>query len=216
MIMAQIDYIIGESNLEKVRTKIAEILADELANQKSLIEALTEPTDEQILTLNSIPDKVYEERFVRISESEYTILNVTIMNQPMSALTGFQQQTDVARINIEAYSQANASSEQGGDTAATLKLHRLIMLCRHIIMAPEYYTLGFEKGIIGSRVASDIEIYQPDEGMDNGYVISGKFTMQVKIIERNNSMQGVELQESATTHRLNDSDKGYYYEIINN
>lgn len=212
--MPQLDYIIGSSNLEIVRSKLASILSDELSNQKSLIEALADPTDDQLLSLYSIPEKVYEERFVVIDESEATVLNVTLMNQPLSALTGFQQQTDVARINIEAYSQANSTPEQDGDAAATLKLHRLLMLSRHILMAPQYFDLGL-KGYIGSRVASDLEIYQPDEGIQNGYVVSGKFTMQVKIIETNKTVDGVSLLESETTHRLYDTEKGYYYEIIN-
>lgn len=212
--MAQLDYIIGSSNLELVRSKLASILSDELSNQKSLIEALADPTDDQLLSLYSIPEKVYEERFVTIDESETTVLNVTLMNQPLSALTGFQQQTDVARINIDAYSQANSTTEQDGDAAATLKLHRLLMLSRHILMAPQYFDLGL-KGYVGSRIASDLEIYQPDEGIQNGYVISGKFTMQIKIIEANKTVSGMSLLESGTMHRLYDTEKGYYYEIIN-
>lgn len=211
--MSSIDYIISESNTEKVRRQIAFILADELSNQKALIEAETTPTSEMLLTLNSIPSKVYDERFVRPSESEFPLLNVVLVSNSLSDLTGFEQQTDTARFGIEAYSTSKSSSSRDGDNDAAAKLQRLLMLCRHIIMSPYYITLDLAPGYIGHVSASNLQISQPDEGVENGYLINGQIVINVKIKETQNRLEGVELSVSATNHRLYDTEKGYYYEI---
>lgn len=228
--MAQIDYIIEESNTEKVRDRIAFILSVELANQKVLIEAriivleaITSPTPEELselemlrLSLLSIPEKVWLERFVRPSEGEYPVLNVILLNNPLSELTGFENQTDKARFNIEVYSMAKNEEETDGDLKASQILQRLLFICRHILMSPHVDTLNFDPGIIGSKIASDLQITQPDEGINNGYLINGQFSLMVKILETQKKLEGVELQESATTHRLYDTEKGYYYQINTN
>jgi hypothetical protein len=211
--MPEINYIISESNLEKVRTRIAFILADELSEQAALIQAETSPTEEMLLTLESIPERIYEERFVKATESEYSLINVVLMNNPLSDLTGFEQQTDKARFNIEVYTRGVSEDGKEGDTQAAIKLQRLLMLCRHILMSPYYTTLGFEPGIIGSRVASDLEIIQPDKGIENGYIINGQFSLIVKVLETQQKITGVPLLESGTTHRLFDTNKGFYYQI---
>lgn len=212
--MANLNYIIGESNTEKTRSQIAAILADELSHQKALIEAEVTPTPEMLLTLASIPEKVYEERFIRPSEGEFPVLNVILVNNPINELTGLEQQTDMCQFAIENYSKAKSKETEDGDHEASLKLQRCLMLCRHILMSPHYLTLGFDPGFIGGRTVSNLQISQPNDGIDNGYLINGQLTVNVKIKETQNRLEGVPLLESGTTHRLYDTDKGYFYEII--
>lgn len=211
--MSRLDYIISESNTEKVRRQIAFILADELSNQKDLIEAQITPTAEMLLTLESLPNRVYDERFVRPSESEFPVLNVVLVSNALNDLTGLEQQTDIARFGIECYSTSKSSSSKDGDSDASAKLQRLLMLCRHIIMSPYYTTLDFAPGFIGHVSAGNLQISQPDDGIENGYLINGQIVINVKIKETQNRLEGVELTTNATNHRLYDTEKGYYYEI---
>lgn len=210
--MPLIDHIISTSNLELVRTRIAFILADELTNQATLINEGT-PTDDQQITLDSLPSKVYEERFIRPAEGEFPMMNVVLVSNPLSSLTGFEQQTDIARFNIEIYSEGISSDGTDGDTLATIKLQRLLMLSRSILMDQKYRTLNFEKGFIGKRTAADLNIAQPEKGLDSGYVINGQISLMVQVYESQEQLQGTELNESATEQLLSD-EKGFYYEII--
>lgn len=211
--MSKLTYIIGESNTEKVGRRIAFILSDELANLKTLIDAETAPSPEMLKTLESIPDKVYHERFVRPSEEELPVLNVVLVSNSLNDLTGNEQQTDTARFGIEIYSGSKSGENKDGDNDAAVKLQRLLMVCRHIIMSPHYITLDFAPGFIGHVSASNLQISQPDEGINNGYRINGQFLVNVKIKETQNRISGVELTESDTTHLLYDTGKGYHYEI---
>lgn len=211
--MSDIGYIIGESNTEKVRDRIALILAENLANQRTLIEAETTPTPEMLLTLEAIPEKVFLERFVRPSEDEYPWLNVILDSSPLDELTGIESQTDIAKFTIQSVAKAKSTNDKDGDEKAAILLHRLLMLCRHIIMSPVHITLDFEPGFIGSVTAGNLLISQPDKGIDNGYLIGGQITVAVKIEETQNKIEGVPLNESGTTHKLYDTEKGFYYEI---
>jgi len=213
--MSKLTYIISESNTEKVRKQISFILADELSNQVALIDAEGAPTEDQLLLRESIPDKVYDERFHRQSGDEEVYLNVILVNNPLGELTGYEQQTDTARYNIEYYSSAKDSSTYDGDTKASMKMQRCLMACRHILMSSGYETLDLPLGIIGSIIARNLQIIQPDNGVDSNYTINGMFTLEVKLIETQNRIDGIELLGNDTNHRLYDTGKGYYYEINN-
>lgn len=211
--MAVVNYIIEQSNIELVRSQVAFILADEIANQVALIGST--PTQDQQLTLDSIPkdNRVHEERFIKPSEELYNLLNVTILNNPLNHRTGFAQQEGDATINIEVYSRGEHLVNTDGDQRAAIKLHRLLSLCRHILMSPHYVRLGLATGIVGKREVTNIEIFQPDEGMVAGYVITGNFSLMVRVHESQQEISGVPLTSSQTTHRLYDTNEGYFYEI---
>lgn len=209
--MSKLDYIISESNTEIVRKQISAILADELQNQVALIKAKSNPETHETLLLESIPKRVYDERFVRQSGNEDSYLNVILVNNPLGELTGYEQQTDVAKFNIEYYTSSKDCELIDGDTKSSMKLQRCLMACRHILMSANYDTLGLPLGIIGSIIARNLQILQPDNGVDSNYTINGFFTLDVKILEIQNRIEGISLFGNDTTHRLYDTDKGYYY-----
>lgn len=213
--MSKLNYIISESNTEIVRKQISAILRDELSNQVSLIKALETPTDDDLLFLSSIPNRVYDERFHRQSGDEEVYLNVILVSNPLGELTGVESQTDTARYNIEYYSTSKDVGDDDGDMLASMKMQRCLLACRHIIMSANYETLDLPRGIIGSIIARNLQIIQPDNGVDSNYTINGMFTLEVKLIETQNRIEGIMLEGNDTTHRLYDTDKGYYYEINN-
>jgi hypothetical protein len=211
--MSKLDYIIAQSNTEIVRAKIAEILADELSNQVTLIDAEGSPTDDQLLLKESIPSKIFDERFHRKTQGEGVYLNVILVSNPIGELTGNESQTDTVKYNIEYYSEAKDEGDDDGDKLASMKMQRCLMACRHILMSPHYIILDLPTGTVLSRVARNLQIIQPDNGVDTNYNINGMFTLEVKLTESQNRIEGVELQGNDTTHRLYDTDKGYYYSI---
>lgn len=199
--------------MELVRTQIIAILVNEFSNQRTLWNA--EPDgDEKTLALNSIPTRVYEEKFGRPGDLDPIYCNVVLATAPLDGLTGIEQQTDDTKYYIEFYVRAKDNATSTGDRLASLRLQRLAMMCRHILMHASYLTLGFDKGFIGYRRVTALQIAQPNEGLDAGNYISGQMTVTVKILETQNKIEGVPLLISDTVHLVSDDEtKGYYYQI---
>lgn len=222
MSMSNIDYIIGESNFEKIRSKIASILADEFSNQKSLIStALLTETDQDVIddyniSLNAIPNKVWEERFRRPSEGEYPVVNVFLQNNPLNDLIGNENQTGTNTFGIEFYMSAKDTDTDRGDKLSAIKLQRLIGITRHIIMTPHYLTLGFGAGFIGHRSAQNMIYAQPEDGVSNAdNVIMGKLDIIVKSREDVEKLDGVLFDQNDTTFKLFDTEKGFFWTTNN-
>ena len=121
--MSKINGILQYSNYEIVRSKIASILADELANQASLNQtALTEEEakpdpDEALiafynLNIDCIPGEVYEERFIRPQPNEYPLINVVLTNVPLDQGTSNTKQEGVNKYQIEFYQQAKDKEQK--------------------------------------------------------------------------------------------------------
>ena len=229
--MSLIENISFGANFEIIRARIASILADELAAQKALnIIALAEeeakpsPDEELIkqyqLNIDSIPDKVWEERFRRPQESELPVLNVVFSQAPLNDLITTSTQVGEDKYTIEVYQGSPDkdvdTTRKRGDELATLKLHRLLGICRSIIMDRNYIALGFnttgQPNIIGGRRAENIIIAEPDEGTNNSFnLIMGKVDVTVKATEEVVNLAGVELAINETTLQYKDYENGYYW-----
>jgi hypothetical protein len=224
--MSKITQIIDKANFEIVRSKIAAILSDEFANQKALNQAAlgteTDPAVIEALNLNisAIPDKTWEERFVRPQAEEYTVnpvVNVAFVNAPLNDLQTVSTQNADDTFIIEVYSGHREPTEEDpdykGDSLAAIKLQRCLAIVRGILMYPEYARLGFDTlpYFIGKVSVNSIQISQPDEGADNSRnLIYGRLTLTVKISEGVQQVSGVLESDSESTYKLDDT-KGYYW-----
>jgi len=222
--MSKITSILSYANYELIRSKIASILADELANQLTLNKAartleLAEVTpDAELIALydlniSCIPSKVFEERFIRPNPDEYPLINVVFTGNPLNEGTSNTVQYGVNKFQIEFYQDAKSQDDNDGDMLASIKLHRIMAICRQILMSREYVQLDLGS-IIGYRIVNDQIIGQPNTGADNANnSIFGKFDLLVKSGEEVNDLDGVQLLESGTTMQINSSELGYYWEI---
>lgn len=229
--MSIINNIIGMANFEIVRSKIASILSDELANQKTLnetelaIEEAKPTPDPELIALynanlNAIPDRVYDERFKRPIPEEYKdkpLINVVFQTAPLNELQTISTQIGDNTYVIEFYTGEfepdDGNPINTGDSLATFKLQRIIGICRSILMNPNYQRLGFDITPIVTKVsANNIQISQPDDGVDNSdNLIYGRFVLTVKVAEDVEQVTGVPLAQNGTTLRFYDTDKGYYW-----
>lgn len=224
--MSQLTQIIGYSNYEIVRSQIAAILADELANQKSLLDAAkpypAELENEYTLSENAIPNKVWEERFKRPCAEEYNksvVINVMFAQAPLNDLQTVSTQNGDNTYIVEVYSGERERTALGtskgveGDSLAAMKLQRSLAQCRAILMNPNYQTLGFgQPYFIGKVSVSNIQISQPDDGNDNSVnLIYGRFNVTVKVSEGVEPVVGAPNAIGETTVKLYDTEKGYYW-----
>lgn len=238
--MSRIDYIIGKSNSEIVRSRIASILALEFKNQFDLITAAISggATGDELaeleLSLSSIPvfdqnppeetqpepdykSIVWEERFADVSLSEMPFFNVLLMSRPFERLQTNDTNNGIVTYTIESWQKAESNDDISGDSLASFKLQRGLNIAASILSAQPYDTLGFfEQGvyIIGSANVSKIEIEEPnaENSTSANSIIRGKLDVKVLLSEYNKNIDGVLLEGMDTTTKVNDSEKGYRWE----
>lgn len=228
--MSIITQIISEANFEIVRSRIAAILADEFANQKTLNDAAllieeAKPTPDPAiiaalqLNLSAIPERIWEEKFKRPCQKELIdspVVNVIFTNAPLTDNTSVCTQIGNDTFSIEVYTgnaePGEEQPEREGDSLASIKLQRCLAIIRAIIMNPNYQQLGFTENFVNNVVANNIQIGQPDDGADNANnTIRGKIDIAVKIAEGVEQITGVVLALNETTLKLYDTEKGYYW-----
>ena len=212
--MAYIDYILPENNFELVRSKIASILATELANQAVLISTKIalgglSPEEEYSLNLSleCIPSKVYEERNVKVSPVDLPFLNVILANVPLNDLVPESTQNGTNRYAVESWHGSLDSDSERGDLRASKKLQRLLGMCRSILMDKNYRLLDFDFGIVGDRVCTEIAISQPNpttESSENE--IYGRFFVDVLVHEEVKDLSGTALEGIDATQTINDDE----------
>lgn len=211
--------VIEYGNFECITTRIAEILANELSNQKTLIQAEIddeETTPERLLVLNYyksvIPKKVWDERFIQPDIKEFPFINVLTERTTLDQLVSPSNQTGILTLIVECWMAANSNVNITGDSLASQKLKRLLSISRTILMDKEY---RFLDNNIGSLIVKDIRLMTPETGAqstDNS--IYGCFKIDIKLNETVRDLDGLLWEEDDVNIEINESGKGLSF-IIN-
>lgn len=225
--MSVINNIIGKSNFELVRSRIASILADEFSNQIALNEiALNTETDPIIrdelnLNIGAIPERVWDERSKRPTPEEYTIkplVNVLFGSAPLDEMQTVSTQSGDDSFIVEVYAGNREPTDQEpdleGDSLASIKVQRCTAIIRAILMNPNYQRLGFDTPpyFIGKVSANNLQVSQPNDGADNSNNLTyGRINLTVKISETVEQIQGTPDAIGDATYKLHDTEKGYYW-----
>ena len=98
--MSEINGLILQSNTEIVRDRILTILADELANQKTLAINAIPQTPETEAIAAQIPDRIYSERYRPINTNEYEVISVTFSNNGLNQMQVTESQHDEATYYV--------------------------------------------------------------------------------------------------------------------
>lgn len=201
--MFKISTEIQSQNFELVTDRICEILTDELAEQFNL-------------TANSLFQAVvWKERFIAFDKTELPAINVFYENSDFDRNTP-ETSAGNAKYAIEIVVSAKHTDSERGDIAASLKCQKLLGVLRYILKNPNYIRLGFDVAdnfIYGTEV-EEIRMQQPDnkEGMN---IIGGQLLFNVRLEESNGKITPVTAEGYATSVKLNNTEKGYKFEINN-
>lgn len=200
---AIITNIIPEQNFEKVRDRIGLIIADEFVGQKTL-------------TTNILFDAgVWVERFIPFDNSELPAVNV------MFAGTNYENQdpltsTGINKYYIDVHTHAEDTTSTRGDKVSMQNLHKLLGAIRYILSSIEYRTLGYNTSkFIQNRTVVNIDIYQPKDLGDGLHSATGRITIDVRFNESVGEAQPVDGEEYHTVLKLENTEKGFLYKVIN-
>jgi hypothetical protein len=206
---AVIGTTISPQSYEIVRDRIGRILAEEITNQYAL-------TKDKDLKVNN-----WIERFIPFDNKELPSVNVSLAEgmygQPGMWNTAIQAD-GLYRYYIDCYVNAVSKDGEGGDSKAIVKLHRLMGVCRSIIMDARYVRLGFKAppGFVASRHIESIQIKDPNpKENDMQSTVMGRIVLSVKLPETPEYAQFSPTRTTKTTVKLSDTDKGYLWINLN-
>lgn len=201
---AKINTLISAQSFEIIRDKIALILGEELPNQATLA---ANPK------LNAT---VYVERYSPPNSSELSevpIVNV-LLGQGDYSNQDVTQSTGTYLYFIDIYTKAKANEDNGGDTRAIISLQKILGVCRGILEATQYLTLGFTYPFVMGRKINSIQIAGPsDPGTDS--LVRGRLILEVKVPEYQEQVTANVLDGTDTTVRIDTSPQGYLWVVDN-
>ena len=197
---AKINNIITAQSFEIIRDQIALILGLEIRNQV-------------LLSGNyEIDATVYIERQVPPNASEMDagpLVNVLLgtgdySNQDVSQSTG------TYLFFIDVYTGAKSSSTKNGDTRSMLRMQKMLGVCRGILEATQYLTLGFVPPFVMGRKINSLQIAQPDAASADN-IVRGRLVLEVKVPEYQQMVTANLIDGQDTTVFIDTSDEGYFW-----
>lgn len=201
---AKINTLIPAQSFEVIRDKIALILGEELPNQATLA---ANPK------LNAI---VYIERYTPPNSSELSevpIVNV-LLGQGDYSNQDVTQSTGTYLYFIDIYTKAKANEDNGGDTRAIISLQKILGVCRGILEATQYLTLGFTYPFVMGRKINSIQIAAPaDPGADS--LVRGRLILEVKVPEYQEQVTANLIEGTDTSVHIEESPQGYLWIVDN-
>ena len=202
---AVIPALIPSRAYELIRSRIVEILGDELANQV----LLTYDEEDQ----NKINTSVWEERVIPFDPTEYPAVNVMLARGGFENKSSMLQKTGEYSFYIDVQVRAKSTDDESGDTTAAIDLQRLLGLCDAILSDQAYIRLGF--GITPpfvSHVSSEgFVIADPQRNNDANHSMMGRLTFNVRCVESTATIEGILADQADTQVKIGLTEKGYKY-----
>lgn len=197
--MSKIDNTIPAQGFEIVRDRIASILAIELANQF----VLTGNED------NNAP--VVLERSVAFKHTEMPIVNVSLQRADYANQSTVSSEETVL-YTIDIYHKSKTEGPDPGDSLASLKMQRLMGVCRAILENPVYKRLDFPYDVpfISNVHIESMEVGEPKRE-DTLSTSLGQLVLSVRIPEVTQLLLGQLLDGIDTSVQLELTEKGYKY-----
>jgi hypothetical protein len=201
--------ILGPDNWEALGAQIAQLLADEVANQRALAAAYVPPSGDPAVFSGDYAIRVFHE----VSDpwemfkdpTEPPVVSVRCAGGdliPVETKVTEQVYTWRYYLDIGAAGQAadTATGHLPGDQDAAIRIQRAIRLIRQILSSgPNQYLQ--KRGIVGWRRLSGVEIFQPDRKditqptLD--HIAAARILLEAKVRDVSPEYQGEPLEDVA-------------------
>lgn len=155
---------------------------------------------------------VWRERIAAFAHNELPAVNISFVGGPYDSQDSRQVQGTYS-YNIDCYASAKAQQDSEADLLALTKLHRLLGVCRAILMDPRYKTLGFQPPFIGNRTITNLLIDDPNR-MDATMSVRGRLVLTVKVQEITDLINPPKIQDFVSDVRLYSTDNGYFWKGV--
>lgn len=199
--MSLINEIIPEQGFEKVRDAIGAILRIELEAQKTL-QSLTDDIN------------VYVGRNNPFQQSEQLMINILTDSANYSSIheKGTHGNTN---FFIDIYTSAKEKGNVDGGEMSTRKRDKYLGMIRFILQNHKYMRLGLPAGLIMGTYVEGFENFEPSSNQDATFVKMSRLSYSVRIVEQQDMWNGIEINSIFTTVKLDETQRGYKYELTN-
>jgi len=198
--MAIIINPIPTQNFEKIRDRIALILFTEFENQYFLSYD------------NDLNLPVWVERTLAFDHTEAPAINVSLASGNFDNKD--QRAEDGTYLyNIDVYTKAKSiegADINGGDQRATIKLHRLLGMCRAILEHPDYFRLLFPPPSISNVKVVSLAFADPGK-QDAENVMMGRLVFSVRVPETVELKVANLIDGYDTAVKMDLTDSGYVF-----
>jgi hypothetical protein len=198
--MSLISQAIPTQGFEVVRDIIGAVLKTELEAQK---------------ILKSLPDEInlFVGRSKVFAHAEKLMINVLLdsanySNQHAKGAHGF------TNFFIDVYTSAKENATDTGGKVSTNKRDLYLGLIRFILEDHHYNTLGLPLGAIMGTTVEGFETFESSNSQDAAFVKMARLTFAVRINETQSLWEGIDINTIFTKVRLDLTEKGYFYENV--
>jgi len=198
--MAKLLEEIQPQAFELVRDRIADVLAEEIAAQLDFTGDFSDD-------FNAEGIDIYCERSIPFDKTELPAINVQLAKGDYNNEDAKFSDGNYV-YNIDVYTSSKSTEDDQGDRLATLKLHKLIGVCRAILKAPVYRTLGFQAPFIMRVTCGEFSIAETTK-QDTLHTAMGRLLFNVRVPENVELQVAKVINGYETKWKIAESDKGY-------
>lgn len=199
--MGLINIQIPTQGYELVRDQVGAVLFLELQNQ------FGNYSDDDLDCPVSI------ERSSPIDLTELSTINVSFAQDEFDGKNqGYVNGT--ATYNVDVYTNAKTTQLRAGEEIASLRAQKIVGVCRAILENSIYRTLGFQAPFILRTKVAKIQMAETGKEDARGTAMA-RLTFEVVMSETTPFKTPVLIDENWTTVKLELTNKGYFYKMVN-
>lgn len=198
--MSKLNFVIPPEGFEYCRTRIAEILADEIGNQY----LYTGDADLQYVLFSVEGDVPFDK-----TEVIKTMIGLSLGETKYGAGHAGNHSADYSFF-IDIHTGAKSTSSQTGDAKAAIRAQRFAGLIRSILENPVYLTLGFKRPFISRVWMEKFDIAAQVPG-DSRYSSMIRMVFHVELSEVCKLIDPPLIEGYQTVVNLGTSSFGYIY-----
>ena len=193
----KIDFQIPERNFELIRDRVGEILAVEIPNQNDASKVKA----------------VWRERVIPFNKDELPAINVSYAGTRLDNHNSLES-TGETEYHIDVHGNSPHGEFKPGDQLSSEEVTRIAGIVWYILSSQEYRTLDFTPPFISHRSISDIQIGRQSVG-DASNTVVARVILKVNAQESVSQTLPVTGEIYSTIAKLNNTDKGYLWEVTN-
>lgn len=196
--MSKITQVINRQAYEYIRDRILEILVDELDNQAIISYDADLEVNVFLEIANPLDKTELSAIVISLASGKYD-------NKHQGSVDGLYQ------FHIDCFTNAKTTAADAGDTISTVRLHKILGVCRSILEDPIYKTLGFVPPFIMKTFVGEINIATPNKE-DASNTSMGRLLFNVVANETSKLIIPNLIEGYDTTVKIDNTGKGYFYQ----
>ena len=186
---------IPEQNFEKARDMIAAILVSEFA-------------------VNTIIPTIYTERVQEIDKSNMPAINIVFEGLANDSLNN-SDNSGTYTFNIDCYANGKATQTKSAGSNASVDLHRLIAICKQVLLNAVYHNLLFDvERVVSNRSITSIQTADPFQGKDANGSVMARLVFTLKLSDEMQKGTTVNVNEIWTNATIEAGPSGFIWKTI--